>query len=316
MNRWLVATGIAVFGISGAVNAGVYQGEVSASYTYSEYDFGSGVGDPESEGARVGFSWYLEPVDPGSGPLGEAAFLGQASAVTLEYGEAKFESNSDNVANESEQDAEAWSVNFRKVFTNAGGWVLELGYGEADQDGELMNGATEVEADVEAYRVSISKYVQPHTEVGVTRSRFEVDRGAASAQDIEIDQMGFWGKTVRACGEGGFFSLWGSATRQYSNESSDALDGSITRVGGSWFPNAGLEVGAELFRNTSDVFEDGDLEADTIGPVGEGYSVFAEYFVVPQASVQLHISQSDFDVPGATEDLEKDTATLRGVFRF
>ncbi len=312
----LIGAGIAALSIAGTGFAGEYRGEFLANYSYSEPYQDLDTSDPEVEAASVGINWYFNPVDTSKGPLGEAAFLDHASGIKLGYGETQAESNSDNPANETEQDRDSYSVNVRKVFDNAGDWVLALSYTEAEQDNEFNAGSSKTTTELEGYSVSVSKYVQAHTEVGVTRSRYDLEYSSGN-QSYEINQMGLFAKTVRECGCGGFFSLWGSAARQYSDTASEVLDGSIIQVGGSYFPTTGLEIGAELFRNSSRIFENGDLDLVELGPVGHGYALKAEYFIIPQASVALRLSQSEADVYGnPNSDFDAESAAIRGTFRF
>lgn len=317
-SQTLISAAIAMFAAS-PLQAAEFSQEATIGISRTSVDPDGNDSDPISRGRDLAATFYLDAVDTADAPLSEAAFLRHASSVTLAAALENYDSNHDVAADEEEIEALDASFSARKVFDSEDGrhWVFSALVGRGEVESEDAASNKEV-LDTQTASFSLSRYVQRHTEIGLTSTSFEIEEERSGGDTGELTSVSVWGKTVRALEEGAFISLWGEVGRQSADiepllQSGSTLDdsdfeGSFYKVGAAYFPNAMVEVGAEMTRVSHSVV----LSSST--GIGDGFSAWAEYFLTEQTSIALSVARHTIDI--LDEEFDIDTVSVEGRMRF
>jgi hypothetical protein len=280
-----------------------YRWELNADYTRGEWS-ANGIDDTETDEFTVGGSFYFKPVDTTIGPRGEAAFLDQASDITLSYTYGEVDDNGIDI------DSDSYLISGRYVMDV--GLILEGAYRYYEP----------VNAEVDQFRLSAGYYLTDTTTIIVDYLDSDVDDGGSFPEGVvEASDTDGWNARVEH-----FWSFSGQGGLKLEGNYGfinvdDADDVDLWGLGATWYITRDIGIGA-TYENT----DYGILESDD-------YGLFAEWFVTRNIAVNLAYSHrepddfdidSDIDFPGDDDinrflrnsDLEFDAITLGATLRF
>ncbi|WP_370306307.1 putative porin [Sinimarinibacterium flocculans] len=217
MKRTAFALALAAAAGLGTAQAQDYQIEIEAGYS----DFNPDVGEGDSA-FDAAFTYYLDRVDVANRPLGEAAFLANASNVGIGY--------------LSFDDADADMVGVQGEF-----WFdqfyLRGSYATADVAG----------TDIDTIGARIGWMLAPNLRIAGGVDRTDVDLPGAE----ERDDIVFEAKYVTDLGGGTALNLEGSVTLL-----DDPIDDEVFEIEGDYYLNPAFSLGAGLsFADDDDNFE-------------------------------------------------------------
>lgn len=227
--------------------------------TYN-WEAGVAVSGGDVDGAAVGGSYFLNPVDDSNGPLGEAAFIERASHIDIAAGE-------DDV---DDFETDFYSIAGRYVVKDAG-WIIDAGY--LRQEPESL--------DVDAFNLGFGKYIAPNTTLVLNYTRTDVDSiGDADAYGVAIDHLANFGDQA--------VKLAGSYTYVDPDGGDDA---DLFNASAIWYPCKTLGIGASY----TYAEEDGD-DTDGFGIQAEYFLTNSVAVSLSYDEVETDGSGDDTDV--------------------
>lgn len=246
-----------VAGISLALSATAqadYQWQVDAAASRTNIDVGFDDGDADNFG--IAGSYFLESVDTSKGPLSEAAFVDQASSVSLSYIYTDLDDIIEDV------DGDEYGLEGRYVTDNAG-WIIEGSYSRQTPDF----------SDIDTYSVGFGKYLTDNTTLTVSYVKTDIDEGGdtdgyvASVEHLWTLSSG----AIKLEGNAGFVNV----------DDGDDID--VYNVAATYYINNNLGLGASYGK-----FDGGGAETDE-------WSLFAEWFINEQFAVSAAYAESELD---------------------
>lgn len=190
----------------GTASAQDYQMEAGVGYTHISPDVGS-----SDNAFDVDFTYYLDRVATANKPLAEAAFLSQASGITVGY------------ANVDKADVDTIGISGEFYFDQL---YIAAGYAAADFSG----------IDVDTLSARVGWMLQDGLRVAAGIDRVDVDvPGSSASNDIVLE-----GKYVADLGGGTAFNA--EATITFLDEADDT----VFAIGGDYYLNPALSFGAGL----------------------------------------------------------------------
>ena len=154
MKKLLVATAVAAISTSAVAND--YRFEVDASYLNDEISKNADLTT-----YLLGGTFYLAPVDDSGAPKAEAAFLEQASSVSLGWGRTNVDI--DEFESKIDEDGDVWALSGRYITDS--GFILGLSYASTEID----------DVDVEALGVDFGYYLSDTSSLTLSYLGTEVD---------------------------------------------------------------------------------------------------------------------------------------------
>lgn len=282
-----IVAGVAL-AVSAAAQAEDYRWEIEADYSHGEYEI-DGFDDTEFDAFSVDGSFYLDSVNTNGSPLSEAAFLDQASDISVAYSYAEIDDNGIDV------DGDDYGISGRYV-TDGAGWIFDGSYTRLEP----------LDGEIDVWTLGFGKYLTDNTTLVLTYWNGDADEGG----DTDGGAIGLK-HFFRTADAAGFLV---EANYGLINVD-DADDVDIYNLSGTWFPNQNWGIGASYGRY--DGF-DGLIDAGGSGLEVDQYSLFAEWFVTPSIGLNLAYTYGETDdIPliGDT-DIESNAITLGGRLRF
>lgn len=234
-------------------------------------------------------TWYFNGVVANEGPRDRAAFLGQASSVSLSYANldgstvARILSNDPNIPSSedrSSQSGDAISVDARYIWSS--GWYVIGGLAYADLEG----------VDVTAIAAGVGKYFGSRTALDFVVTHSDSGNSDSSEVSLNLTRVGDLGSTWQY-----------AADLNVSTISIGDADGSY-EAKLSLYPSRDFGFGASI---------NGGLGASRFDSTS--YSVLANWFPTQNLGLEASYGWVDTDdLPGTQTD--SDTFSINGVFRF
>ena len=268
--------------VSAVAQAEDYRWEIEGDYSHGEYEF-ENFDDTEFDSFSLDGTFYLDNVNTDGSPLSEAAFLDQASDVSLSYSYSEVDDNGIDV------DGDDYGISGRYV-TDGAGWIFDASYTRLEP----------LDAEIDTFTVGVGKYLTDHTTLVLTYWNGDADEGGDT--DGGAISLKHFFRTTDA---GGFLV---EANYGLINVD-DADDVDIYNLSGTWFTCQNFGVGASFGK--FDGF-DGLIDAGGSGLEVDRYSVFSEWFVTQSIGVNLAYTYGEVD----DTDIESNAITLGGRFRF
>lgn len=275
-----------VAGLAMAVSAGAqadYRWQVDGAVGRTNIDVGRDDGDVDSVG--LGGRFYINEVDTSEGPLGEAAFLNQASSI----GAGWVYTDADDIV--EDVDADAYTIDGRYVFKTSIPLILEGSWTRETPDF----------SDIDFYRVGIGAYLTDTTTVVVSYRTSDVDEsndidpGDIDAYSIDLRHLWHLSDSSAIVVEAsyGFIDV-------EDNEINDGDNIDSWNIGATWYVTRQLGFSAGYSR-----FDNFGIEEDT-------YGAGAEWFVTENIGLSLSYDYSEID----DTDVEINAVVLGGEMRF
>jgi len=275
-----------VAGLAMAVSAGAqadYRWQVDGAVGRTNIDVGHDDGDVDRVG--LGGRFYFNEVDTSKGPLGEAAFLDQASSI----GAGWVYTDADDIV--EDVDSDSYAIDGRYVLQTSVPLIFEANWTRETPDF----------SDVDYFRVGFGAYITETTTVVVSYRTSDIDE----SDDVEAGDIDAYGIDLRH-----LWHLGGDAAivleGHYGlidvddNNINDGDDIDSWNIGGTWYINNSLGFSAAYNR-----FDNFGLEQDT-------YSVGAEWFVTEGIALSLDYAHSEVD----DTEVESDAVILGAELRF
>ena len=302
-DRWTVASVLALCLLASAAKADEFDFELGLNYGSTEVTATTnpGIGplslevDQDIDAIGLSATWFFDGVVSNEGPRERAAFLAQASSVSLDYlnldGDIVFRTISvsptvPSTEQRSSQSGDTFGLSGRYVWKDSG-WYLT---------GSLVSAELEIDGaggiDTDGYALGVGKYFGNRTAVDVTIS--QSDSGSSDDTDV----------TLSATHIGDLGSTWQFAVdgRLSSAEALDA-DG-LYNVGLTLYPSRSFGFGASV---------GGALGGSSFDSTS--YDLFATWFPSEAIGVRASVGLVDAD-EGPDSDTDEDIFSIEGGFRF
>jgi hypothetical protein len=156
MKKLLVATAVAAISTSAVAND--YRFEVDASYLNDEISKNVDLAT-----YLVGGTFYLAPVDDSGAPKAEAAFLEQASSISIGWGRTNLEIDGTDFDPKFDEDGDVWTVSGRYVTES--GIILGLSYATTEID----------DIDIDALGIDLGYYLSDTSSLTLSYLTTDVD---------------------------------------------------------------------------------------------------------------------------------------------
>lgn len=234
-------------------------------------------------------TWYFNGVVANEGPRERAAFLGQASSVSLSYTNldgstvARIISSDPNIpssTDRSSQSGNAFSVDGQYIWNS--GWYVIGALASADLEG----------VDVTAIAAGVGKYFGSRTALNFVVTRADSDNSDSTDVALNLTRVGDLG------------SKWQyGADLNVSTVSIGNADGSY-EAKFSLYPSRDFGFGAGINGGI------GSSQFDSTS-----YSVFANWFPAQHIGLEASYGWVDTDDPRGTQT-DSDGFSIGGVYRF
>ena len=259
-------------------------GPVLATTAQADYrwEADAAVSGIDVKALGLGGTYYLDSVDDTKGPLAEAAFIDQASFVSVNYTDGKTDSNGDGL------EFKDYGIAGRYI-TSGDQWIFDLGYTRSEPENPLNVGPDEFEIDT--FSVGIGKYLTDTTTLVFSYQNKDADEGGdvdAYRGDLEHLLLADWG-AIKFAGAYGWVDV--------DNKLGDDID--IYEIGATVYPWRWLGIGAG-YRNTEN-----DLQEV------EQYVASVEYFISEAVGVALEYQNAEVEDTNAYADAVILSARLR-----
>ena len=260
-----------------------YRWEIGGEYNYSELDVGPF--DIDKWGVDLYGTFFLNDVNTNKGPRSEAAFLDQASSITLFGGYSELD-DVDKLEKDlggikiDDDDSETYGIGGRYVTKKAGSWIIE-GDWRRTKPAHL---------EIDIYNIGIGKYITDNTSLIITYSKADLDNGG-DTDGWSAGLEHFWDLSsggIKLEGNAGYVNV----------DDGDDID--IYNLAGTWYINDNLGFGARFGK-----FDGGGAEADK-------YSIFSEWFINRHIAVSAAYEYTDFD----DSDVENKAIIVGARYRF
>ncbi|MCB1843150.1 MAG: putative porin [Halioglobus sp.] len=250
-----------------------------ADYRF-QADAGISGGDVSS--ITLGGTAFLMPVDDSKGPLGEAAFIDQASSLSVFYSDGETDVDSAN-----DIELESYGIGGRYVTKETGSWIVDLAY-TRDEPGGF---------EVDNYSIGVGKYLWDTTTLVFSYSNSDADAGGdVDSYRVDVDHLWTFGN------DGGLklHGAYGITDIDDDEEFSDNDDVDVYEIDATWYITRNFGIGGG-YSNT----EDGGEEL-------EQYLAFAEYFITDSVSVGIAYTEAEVE----DTDFETDSYVFTASARF
>lgn len=293
-NLTLIAASLGLFG----VNAGADEFDFELALDYDSTSISSTTQtqlpivfdlDQDLDNIDLRGTWFFNGVVANEGPRDRAAFLGQASSVSLSYANldgstvSRIVSSDPNIpssTDRSSQSGDAFSVDGRYVWNS--GWYVVGGLASADLEG----------VDVTAIAAGVGKYFGSRTALDFSVTRAESDNSDSTEVSLNLRRVGDLGSTWQY-----------AADLNVSTISIGDADGSY-EARFTLYPSRDFGFGASINGGI------GSSQFDSTS-----YSVLASWFPAQNIGLEASYGWVDSDdLPGTSTDT--DTFSIGGVFRF
>lgn len=246
----LILPALIAISATSTVLADVYSYEIDGAATRVD------VEDVETDVLGLGGTYYFSGVDDSKGPLAEAAFLHQASSLSLSYDKSEID--------DLGADVDITFIGVAGRFVNKdSGLILEAGYATVELEYDLFS------EDDDIVSVGIGGYLDNVTAITVRYSSNDGDDG------ISLDYQ-----RVHTLESGRILNVEASLSHTDINDSSDVTD---FQYGVDFFFSNRFSVGGSVGYIWSDI--DDALQ----------YGVEAEYFFTNNIAVSAAFNRIDFD---------------------
>ena len=245
--------------------------------------------DQDFDNIDLSGTWFFNGVVANEGPRDRAAFLGQASSVSLSYTNldgstvARIISSDPNIpssTDRSSQSGDAFSVDGRYIWNS--GWYVVGGLASADLEG----------VDVTAIAAGVGKYFGNRTALDFVVTHAESDNSDSNEVSLNFTHVGDLGSTWQY-----------AADLNVSTISLGDADGSY-EARFTLYPSRDFGFGASINGGI------GSSQFDSTS-----YSVLASWFPAQNIGIEASYGWVDTDdLPGSKTDT--DTFSIGGVFRF
>ena len=253
--------------------------------------------DNDTDAYDVSGTWYMETVDTSKGPLGEAAFLGASSSITVGTGYGKT-----RVSQQNNPDGETYVADMRYVAEGPGwklsGVIVDLGFERAELGDDK----------VDSWNAGIGKYITETTTLVAEYQYQSLNNGNGSGVD-------YYGGTIEsffAMGDGGLKASANFGRSYVSNR--DDVDS--YGLSGTYYLGSNIGIGL----NWEQVEESGyEINQYGIGAewfISESFAVTLAYTdIVADDVTGIFARPGQQNIPyryeASYEELE-----LSGIFRF
>lgn len=240
-----------------------------ADYRF-QADAGISGGDVSS--ISLGGTAYLMPVDDTKGPLGEAAFIDQASSLSVLVSDGETD-----VDSASDVELESYGISGRYVTKQSGGWIVDLGAERDEVDG----------FEVDNYSIGVGKYLWDTTTLVFTYGNSDAEVGGdVDSYRLDLDHL----ITFENNGGLKLHAAYGVTDIDDDEDFSDSEDVDVYEVDATWYvcKHLGLGIG---YSNTEDAGE--ELEQ---------YFASAEYFISDSIAVGVAYTEAEVEDTGFETD--------------
>lgn len=238
---------------------------------------------------------FLDEVETGSHPYAEAAFLEQASSLSVGYSDYDFTSTAfDFSGNEI-----IFGINY--IVPNS---LLIFQGGYFTNDGEFKNGLSENFESDGAY-IGIGKYISKTSAIIATYSQLDLETNLAPStiSTTKITKIGVGYKIVEKLKNGAAFNLAASLRSSDVDIDTTSETNSIIAFSGDYYHNQSISVGASIKINSG----------DDKGDEGKTFGLNSNIFLAPNFAVFVQFNQ--FNADNISGD-DSDKVVLGGIARF
>jgi hypothetical protein len=244
-----------------------YRTEIFATYQRSDFDL-----DGRSLDALAGLEFFLAPVNTAAHPYAEAAFLEKIGSVGFAVMDHDFKGGPANA------DGQSYDL-FVNYTTPDFPVVIRVEWTRINE--EFQASSTQIKGESDFYRIVLGKYLSYGllADIGYVEdhstSRFTTPATTNSNSNTSREYS-LHAKYVRELTGGTAVNLEASAVRQTFDVSGESRNSEAFSLGGDYYFNRGLSVGATVVSNNSP-FNSAD---------GKTYSVNARFFITPSLSLK------------------------------
>lgn len=273
--RTLIAT---AFGLaaSTAAHADSFRWQVNGAAGQTNIDVGSNDGDVSQFGLSGRF--YLQDVATDNGPLGEAAFIDQASSI----GVAGVYTDVDDIVDDL--DGDVYSIDGRFVLNR---FIIEGAYTRESP----------AFADIDRFRIGLGYYITDTTTIVATYGTSDVD-DSDTIDAGDIDQWTIGGEHLWLLGNDGAGVKIEASYGWIEVDNSDDID--TFNLAGTWYISREIGIGANYGR------------FDNFGREADRYGLTAEWFVTEGIGLSAAFTHEELD----DLDVEVDAFEIGAELRF